>query len=416
MKNLFRNIHLYLSLTAGLIIMLSALTGAILVFEDEIDHALNKERFFVQAGTTKQPLNKLIETALATTPKAKLGMVKVYNDKNRTIEIGLIAPEKKPEGSRSEREKAPDTNTDKQSRNKGGEKGSEGGKMKKGPSKPSIFVYINPYTGKVIEVFNRRKSFFSQVEMLHRFLLTGNGGIGKTIVGISTFFFFFILITGIILWWPKNKKILKQRLKIKSDAGWKRLNHDLHLVTGFYSSLLLLIIVITGLVMSYNWINMGIFAITGSKMENAEPPVSIYQSGIKPVDINIVSSLAESQFTSSEFYMLRAPKDSLGIFTVSVLPFGAMETALDTYFIDQYSGKLIGSNKASEKNTGQRIRSYIKPIHTGAIYGLPTKILSFILCLLTLIFPVTGVIMWRNRVNGKKKPAGQTKIADLQTA
>jgi uncharacterized iron-regulated membrane protein len=288
--------------------------------------------------------------------------------------------------------------------------------MKKGPAKPSIFVYIDPYTGKVLEVFNRRESFFNQVEMLHRFLLTGNGGIGKTIVGISTFFFLFILITGIILWWPKNKKILKQRLKIKSDAGWKRLNHDLHLVTGFYSSLLLLIIVITGLVMSYNWINKGIFAITGSKMENSDPPASAYQPGIKPVEINTISSLAESQFTSSEFYILRAPKDSLGVFTVNVLPLGAMETSTDAYFFDQYSGKSIGSNKASEKNTGQRIRSYIKPIHTGAIYGLPTKILSFVLCLLTLVFPVTGVIMWRNRVNGKNKPGRKVKIADLQTA
>jgi uncharacterized iron-regulated membrane protein len=151
-------------------------------------------------------------------------------------------------------------------------------------------------------------------------------------------------------------------------------------------------------------------------MENSDPPASAYQPGIKPVEINTISSLAESQFTSSEFYILRAPKDSLGVFTVNVLPLGAMETSTDAYFFDQYSGKSIGSNKASEKNTGQRIRSYIKPIHTGAIYGLPTKILSFVLCLLTLVFPVTGVIMWRNRVNGKNKPGRKVKIADLQTA
>jgi uncharacterized iron-regulated membrane protein len=99
MQSLFRNIHLYLSLIAGLIIMLSALTGAILVFEDEIDHTLNKERYFVEARATKRPLSNLIETALATTPKAKLGMIKVYSDKSRTVEIGLITAEKKPEGN-----------------------------------------------------------------------------------------------------------------------------------------------------------------------------------------------------------------------------------------------------------------------------------------------------------------------------
>ncbi len=57
----------------------------------------------------------------------------------------------------------------------------------------------------------------------------------------------------------------------------------------------------------------------------------------------------------------------------------------------------------SDKNLGQRIRSYVKPIHTGQLFGMPTKILNFILALLTFSFPVTGVIMWLNRIKKREK-------------
>jgi uncharacterized iron-regulated membrane protein len=76
---------------------------------------------------------------------------------------------------------------------------------------------------------------------LHRWLLGGSDSIGKTITGISTLIFLFILITGIILWWPKTKNILLRQLKIKQSAGWKRFNHDLHIVLGFYSAIFLFI-------------------------------------------------------------------------------------------------------------------------------------------------------------------------------
>jgi uncharacterized iron-regulated membrane protein len=44
MKKWFRRIHLYLGLSSGLVIMVSCLTGAMLVFEEEMQHAFHRER------------------------------------------------------------------------------------------------------------------------------------------------------------------------------------------------------------------------------------------------------------------------------------------------------------------------------------------------------------------------------------
>src|SRR5690606_6796518 len=98
---------------------------------------------------------------------------------------------------------------------------------------------------------------------LHRQLLMGKTG--KVITGICCLSYLVILITGLFLWWPKNSKILRQRLKIKWDAKFKRVNWDLHAVAGFYSLPLLFLIAFTGLTWSYKWFNNGIFFLFDGK-------------------------------------------------------------------------------------------------------------------------------------------------------
>jgi uncharacterized iron-regulated membrane protein len=49
------------------------------------------------------------------------------------------------------------------------------------------------------------------------------------------------------------------------------------------------------------------------------------------------------------------------------------------------------------------VRSTFKPVHTGSIWGLPSKIVAFVVCLFGVSFPITGTIMWWNRVKKKKK-------------
>jgi uncharacterized iron-regulated membrane protein len=133
-------------------------------------------------------------------------------------------------------------------------------------------AFFNPYTGELVGIFNYRESFFYTMFSLHRWLLAGDTG--KMIVGVSTLIFLFIIITGIILWWPKTNRILLQRLKLKTNTGWKRLNHDLHIVLGFYTSLFLFVFAFTGLAWSFEWFNKGIYTVTSSSMKRPEPPKS----------------------------------------------------------------------------------------------------------------------------------------------
>lgn len=377
--------------------MIACLTGAILVFEKELEEAFNPHRYQVNAQTNRLELTKLVENVKAEMPRAKLAGIKVYSNPERTVEIGLIVPQKE------ESEKGTSI--------KGGGPGEarsakdKGGKPQAGPGgpRPTHTAYVNPYTAEVIEIYSPKGSFFQKTMALHRWLLGKNDGIGKYIVGVATFIFMFILITGVILWWPKTRNIFLQRIKIKWDGNWKRLNHDLHLVFGFYSAIFLFIFAFTAMSWSFGWFNKGIYKITNTTAESPEPPASVNIADKKTISIDQAFKAVESQVNQASFYNIRTPKDSTGIFSITVLPQNTAEMKTDTYYIDQYSGSVLGTLKFGDKNEGQQLRAYVKPVHTSSIYGTPSKIIGFIVCLLGVTFPITGVIMWLNRLKTERK-------------
>ena len=434
MKVFFRNIHLYLSLAAGLVIMTCCFTGAVLVFEKELQEAFNHDRYFVKQENLQLPLEKLVESVKQKFPTAKISSVKIYPDPARSVEVSVSIAEKGTKGeaakakhegrneeifaerkgrtqvgeNRSARSDVPEKNA--------GELSAKNEKrLQKGPvaggGRPSHTVFVNPYTANIIELYSYRETFFYTMFSLHRWLLGGDDSIGKIITGVATFIFLFILITGIILWWPRNKAILKRRLKIKTGVSWKRLNHDLHIVLGFYSAILLFIFAFTALAWSFKWFNDGIYTITKSSMKPAELPNSAIQTDKQKISYDSAFIIINNAVGDVQYYSLRAPADSAGVFTATVLPVNANESAADNYYIDQYSGRIIGSLKFKDKNLGQRVRATFKPVHVGSVYGWPSKIIAFLVCILGVTFPITGVIMWINRLKiGKKKNRSITTL------
>ena len=78
------------------------------------------------------------------------------------------------------------------------------------------------------------------------------GSVGKLIVGISTVAALLIVITGLMLWWPKSKSMLKSRLTVKCN-NLSTFCYTFHAAGGFYISIFLLVIILTGLTWSFGW-------------------------------------------------------------------------------------------------------------------------------------------------------------------
>lgn len=98
--------------------------------------------------------------------------------------------------------------------------------------------------------------FFHSTLRIHRWLLDapekkGERTVGKEIVGYSTLAMAIVLMSGIVIWWPRNRKVLKNRLSVTCSKGSRRFWYDSHVSIGFYATLLLLIMCLTGLVWSF---------------------------------------------------------------------------------------------------------------------------------------------------------------------
>jgi len=403
MKVFFRRIHLYLGLTAGLVITISCLTGALLVFEKELTEAFHHDRYYVQPAGERLSLDKVAALVQQAVPGAGISRIQLFADPTRTIQVTL--DEGKKGGKKGGGEKSSRKGAGKAER--AGEQGGmkSGGKEGTAPKKEKgRIAFVNPYTGQVIELYSYQQSFYYQVFSLHRWLLAGPTG--KVITGISTFIFLFILITGIILWWPKTRNIFKQRIKVKWDGNWKRVTNDLHVVLGFYTSIFLFVSAFTGLTWSFEWFNKAFYATLGvsPKPSVAPPSEPAAVTDSKSISYEAALAIVRKAVPDADFYSFTAPKDSAAAFMVNLLPAGSLnEAATTAYYLDQFNGKVLQSQTFAQRNLGQKIRASIKPLHTGAIFGTPSKIFALILALLGATFPVTGTIMWLNRTRKKKK-------------
>lgn len=139
-----------------------------------------------------------------------------------------------------------------------------------------VFVFIVCLTGAIL-IFSPRghdaPAFFGTVRSLHRFLLMppenphGGMSVGRFVVGTTSMAMTLLLLTGLYLWWPKSKKMLKQRLTISTSKGLRRFVYDCHVSLGIYALAFLLLMSLTGPSFSFQWYRKANIALLGGSNE-----------------------------------------------------------------------------------------------------------------------------------------------------
>ena len=132
-------------------------------------------------------------------------------------------------------------------------------------------VFINPYTGTSLGESSDLPKFFSQVENIHRWLGVNdaNRPTGRAVTGACNFAFFILVATGPFIWWPKDWSWtnLKKIVIFRRGLGGRAMYWNWHNVLGAWCVIPLIIIVMSGVVMSYPWANNLLYRMTGN-----EPP------------------------------------------------------------------------------------------------------------------------------------------------
>lgn len=395
-RKFFNDIHLWVGLASGLIVIVVCFSGTVYVFNTELREMASPELFQVDvpAGATLMATADIIERVERAT-RGKVVSVKIPASNDRTWQISV----KKESGERN---------------------ASAGGR----PDRGTVYA-VNPYTGEVIGDISNEKNgvteFMRTMFSLHRWLLLDkveeplfgelpNRKLGSYITGTATILFTIGVLTGLIIWFPQKIKNWKQGLKIKWDAKWKRVNHDLHNALAFYSLIFLFLMGITGPQWSFPWYREGLQKTLGTYRHPDSPrpeqPQSVLPMIVSAQTLTIEHyiAVADKVLPYRGDYAISLPADSAAAVAVTKNRTGFFApSAGDKLSLDQYSAAVLAKDIFREKPFNERVAASIKALHLGDVYGLFTKILYFFACLVATSLPVTGTIIWINKLQKKRK-------------
>ncbi|MEO1547524.1 MAG: PepSY-associated TM helix domain-containing protein [Bacteroidota bacterium] len=382
-RKTIRIIHLWLGLASGLVIFVVSITGCIYVFEKELKSLFYKDHLYLvdyygHGNKAMKPATKLIKIAKSQVDKNFEPNGISVNGSGKSQYVQFYKPVETTENRLFQWY---------------------------GDQYDYYYrVYLHPYTGKVLKVENTQWEFFMVVEAIHTSLLLGP--LGEAIVTVSILIFVLMLITGIILWWPKNLKVLNKStwFRWKPTTKWRRKNYDFHNVIGFYVLFIALAISLTGLSWSFNWIRDGMVWIgNGGNSNTTEWPklksdleTVHHVSGIDRVHTDLITSYPN---LVNGFIVL--PKDS----DTTIYAFLREREDVYQYWLhyDQYSGKLLYRRDFDKLTTGEQFYFKGYSIHVGSILGPPGKVLAFLASLLSASLPITGFLIWWGRRKNSKK-------------
>ncbi|MCZ4243536.1 PepSY-associated TM helix domain-containing protein [Pedobacter punctiformis] len=354
-KNIIRQIHLWLGLATGLVVIVIGITGALFVFEEEI-RALTQEdfRFVTPQNKPFAGLDKIISSFEQSAKGDKIRGIRINEQfPNAAVEI---------------------------------------------TTKKSMVYYYNPYNATLIK--KGGLNWLDVVQHIHTSLLLGKPG--EFIIRWSVVIFVLMLISGLILWFPGQMRLLRQSLTIKRKASFKRLNYDLHNVLGFYASIVLLVTALSGLYFAFKEVKTMASFFTGAKLNPGNKVKDSKTIKLDSLPLRYQKIYAEAKLkypgAIATNLSLRG-KDELRL--RMIYPYRWVRNQ-NTFFYKEQTGEMLRAKFYSQNNGADLIEATNYDLHTGKLLGLPGKILSFLASLIAASLPITGFIIWLKK---RKKPA-----------
>ena len=345
-------LHRWVGLLAGVLLAVIGLTGSALVFRAEIDRALNPRLLVVEPRGTARPLGDLVAAASAAFPDDVPRRVRFAQRADAPVEVWMGL-------------------------------------------KPDRFVYVDPYTARVLGARRPTEFLTGWLFEVHAHLLAGETG--HLVVGIGALILVGLAISGLWVWWPGRRKV-RTALTVARDRGRRRLVFDLHRAGGFYVAGFLLLSGVTGASLVFH--ERFEAALNGAFRSAPIPPPPTAASSPALPRLPLDSALAVAERVApggyvSYVYVPAGPADPTVV--RKRLPGELHQNGKTFVYVDPRDGRVLGLVSGPAAPTGARVYSALYPLHTGVTGGLPTRLLLVLVGLTPAALFVSGVLMWRAR-------------------
>jgi sulfite reductase (NADPH) flavoprotein alpha-component len=388
-KKFWFKAHFILGLAFGFILLITATTGGLLSFEKEILKLINSKSYVVSVpnDVKKAQAHEMIAALKQHIPDAKINAVTLSSNPTSSAVITIA---------------------------------SSNPQQRKG-----INYYINPYTYELLPHI-QGESFFKTVEDIHRRLMLGN--IGKQLVGVSSIVLVILLFSGLYLYFPRLKRTFLASFTFSFKSKGRYFLHSIHSSIGLWVLPLYLVAVLTGLYWSYDWYRQGLHTLSGVALpvkptmnvnKNAQNHTLALEQNKKEPQLNrkkstiTVDTQLSKAFKLFEIFLqkeyssatIRVPNKG-SVYTISYFDEDIINSiARNQMQIDIHSWELLKHERYENKPLNEKLISSMLPLHSGEYFGIIGQTLMFIASILMPLFAITGLMLYLNRKQKKKKKA-----------
>jgi uncharacterized iron-regulated membrane protein len=294
-------------------------------------------------------------------------------------------------------------------------------------------LLLNPYTGAAIQDASEgRRGFFRVMEGLHRRLGVDNGNKAANLIDIANLLFVFIIVSGIYLWMPAvwrwrtvqglmffRTKYINAKVR---DFNW-------HHAFAFWALIPLLLIAVSGVVMSYPWANRMVYAAFGEQVPqrggagpqagapggggqqreggaqrergNGEGSAAALPAAAPRATLQQLLDAAIAQ--ESNWNRITLPMQVRGdhVDVQVELKSSARRAPRRTLQLGTADASVIAAPPvaAIAQSPGQRARSWFRFVHTGEQYGIVGQTIAGLASLAACFLVYTGLALaWRRLI------------------
>lgn len=350
-------LHLYTGLLVGLLLMVSGLTGSVLVFREELEALAQPDLHVTAQQGERIAVEAVLQTVRRAYPADQPFAIRMPRTPQQTYLVKLN-------------------------------------------NAHDLFVYVDPHNGSILGAHRQDQSVLGWISLLHTELLAGEAG--ETAIGIGSLLLLGLCVTGLVVWWPRNGK-LSQGFKIQWSARWRRLNFDLHRASGIYAVLFLVITAATGAAFVFNETAIDLVdAVTASAPRAAPPRVEPARSGTPTRSLDALLHQADRALPAPTTWITLPQTPQAPVVVRKKLGQELHPNGRNFVYLDQYSGRVLQLEHALSAPLGTRVFNTFYPLHIGAVAGTPTRVLQVVVGLAPTVLLVTGFVMWKNRRKRKR--------------
>ncbi|WP_423173224.1 MULTISPECIES: PepSY domain-containing protein [unclassified Stenotrophomonas maltophilia group] len=364
-KNVLFQLHWLLGITAGAVLAVMGLSGAVLSFEDELLRAANPGfAEIAEHHADGQPPLALSELV----PLLQAGSERPLQ------RLRIDATGQRPSVARF-----------------------AGGK--------DHWVYFDPYSGERFSAL-RGQAFFDFVEDLHRHLAAGERG--KWITGSCAIALLFFTLSGLYLRWPRRWWHWRSWLAVEWKRSGRGFLWSLHSVVGTWVLLIYLMSALTGLWWSFDGYRSAASTLLGV------PPAAKHQVATDAsLDLHrIEATLYALPGVRAGFIDLRLPEKPGQALNVRVMAGdpsqrgGHHDRAHDLLQLDPASGAVLDARPYARQGAGGQLATSVFALHSGSYFGVPGRVVVMLSSLGMSLFFITGWMLYLDRRRSQRAARG----------